>query len=83
MNDASALTARRSRIAWFVARLPLSGKIGLGLVIFWLVVALLGPLVAPHPIGAFITYDVFEGAGANHWLGSDYLGRDVLSRLLS
>lgn len=63
--------------------LPLSGKVGLALVIFWLLIALVGPMLAPYPIGAFVAYDVFDGQSAVHWLGSDYLGRDVLSRLLS
>ncbi|OHD00351.1 MAG: DNA-directed RNA polymerase subunit alpha [Sphingomonadales bacterium RIFCSPLOWO2_12_FULL_63_15] len=63
--------------------LPLSGKVGLALVVFWLFVALFGPMLAPYPIGAFVAYDVFDGQSAAHWLGSDYLGRDVLSRLLS
>lgn len=63
--------------------LPLSGKVGLALVLFWLLVALFGPMLAPYPVGAFVAYDVFDGQSAKHWLGSDYLGRDVLSRLLS
>lgn len=63
--------------------LPLSGKIGLALVVIWLAVALFGPMIAPYPVGAFVAYDVFDGQSAAHWLGSDYLGRDVLSRLLS
>lgn len=63
--------------------LPLSGKIGLSLVLFWLLIALFGPMIAPYPVGAFVAYDVFDGQSAAHWLGSDYLGRDVLSRLLS
>ncbi|OAN59398.1 ABC transporter permease [Sphingobium sp. TCM1] len=63
--------------------LPLSGKIGLALVLFWLLAALFGPMLAPYPVGAFVAYDVFDGSSAAHWLGSDYLGRDVLSRLLS
>jgi peptide/nickel transport system permease protein len=83
MNDAGAIPVRRWRIRRFVRSLPLAGKIGLALVIFWLLVAILGPLLAPYPIGAFVTYDVFEDSSTRHWLGSDYLGRDVLSRLLS
>ena len=63
--------------------LPLSGKLGLALVIFWLAVALFGPMLAPYPVGAFVAYDVFDGQSAKYWLGSDYLGRDVLSRLMS
>jgi peptide/nickel transport system permease protein len=83
MSEAAIKSGRIARTRRWAGRLPLSGKIGLGLVVFWLLVALLGPLLAPYPIGAFVTYDVFESFSARHWLGSDYLGRDVLSRLLS
>jgi len=67
----------------WVARLPLAGKVGLGLVIFWIATAIGGPWLAPYDPGAFAHQDVFAGFGAVHWLGSDYLGRDVLSRVLS
>lgn len=70
------------RFLTFAKALPLSGKIGLGLVLFWLAGALVGPLVAPYPVGAFVDYEVFSGFSQRFWLGSDYLGRDVLSRLL-
>lgn len=71
-----------SRFTSFFRDLPLPGRIGLGLVLFWLAVALVGPALAPHPVGAFVDYDVFSGSSARFPLGSDYLGRDVLSRLL-
>lgn len=64
-------------------RLPLSGKIGLALVLFWIVVAVIGPWIAPYPPGSFVNEEVFAGASSAYWLGSDFLGRDVLSRLLS
>ncbi len=70
------------RILAAVRGLPLSGLIGLALVIFWLLIASLGPLLAPHSIGAFVDRTVFSGPSSELWLGSDYLGRDVLSRLL-
>jgi peptide/nickel transport system permease protein len=76
---ASAFQRAKAR----VKTLALSGKVGLALVIFWLAVALFGPMLAPYPAGAFVAFDVFDGQSAAHWLGSDYLGRDVLSRLLS
>jgi peptide/nickel transport system permease protein len=69
-------------IRW-ARRLPLSGKVGLALVLFWSVIALIGPLLAPYPASAFIDQDVFSGSSGKLLLGSDYLGRDVLSRLLS
>lgn len=71
-----------SRFLAFARSLPLSGRVGLGLVMFWLAAALVGPIVAPHPVGAFVDFDVFSGPSSRFLLGSDYLGRDVLSRLL-
>lgn len=63
--------------------LPLSGLIGLSLVGFWLLIALLGPLLAPHEVGAIVSPDVFGPLSRDYPLGSDYLGRDMLSRILS
>lgn len=66
----------------FARRLPLSGKIGLMLVIFWVAIAIFGPFLAPHPPGSFVNEEVFAGSSMEFWFGSDFLGRDVLSRLL-
>lgn len=82
MSDTAA-APRTLRARRWAGSLPFSGKIGLALVIFWLLAAIIGPILAPYPVGAFVAYDVFDGFSAAHWLGSDYLGRDVLSRLLS
>lgn len=71
-----------SRAGVFWRGLPLSGRVGLALMAFWLAVALLGPALAPYPVGAFVDQDVFSGMSGRFWLGSDYLGRDVCSRLL-
>ncbi len=70
------------RILAAVRALPGSGRLGLGLVVFWLLTALLGPVLAPYSVGAFVDRTVFSGASGEFWLGTDYLGRDVLSRLL-
>ncbi|HEV7444776.1 MAG TPA: ABC transporter permease [Steroidobacteraceae bacterium] len=56
--------------------------IGLSVVTFWLLIALLGPLIAPHGVGAIVADDAFAPMTAQFPLGSDYLGRDVLSRIL-
>lgn len=71
-----------SRFATWTRALPLFGKIGLVLVVFWLLVAVAGPMLAPHSVGAFVDQEVFSNSSGNFWLGSDYLGRDVLSRVL-
>lgn len=65
-----------------IRRLSLSGKIGLFTLVFWILIALFGPLFAPYPVGAFVDMDVFSRMSARSPLGSDYLGRDVLSRML-
>jgi peptide/nickel transport system permease protein len=58
-----------------------SGAIGFGIVVFVVLVAILGPYFAPHdpraPIGPPLT-----GSTGHAPLGTDFLGRDVLSRLL-
>lgn len=66
-----------------VRALSPAGRFGLAVVLFWIIVALIGPWLAPYPEGAFVSEDVFAGAGRDFWLGSDYLGRDVFSRLLT
>jgi peptide/nickel transport system permease protein len=46
------------------------------------VVAVAAPLVAPHDPGTQNLSAVLRGPGAEYWLGTDRLGRDVFSRLL-
>ncbi|MBW4050044.1 MAG: ABC transporter permease [Proteobacteria bacterium] len=62
--------------------LPASGRIGLALVLFWALLALLGPWVIPHPPGAVVSTTVFAPMSLRFPLGTDYLGRDMLSRIL-
>ncbi len=64
-------------------KMSLSEKIGTILVVFWLIVAIFGPMLAPYEVGAFVAEEVFDTASFTHILGTDYLGRDVLSRVLS
>ncbi|AFA46858.1 nickel/cobalt ABC transporter permease [Acetobacterium woodii] len=47
-----------------------------------IVLAILAPLVAPYDPTAQNIVDKFQGPSLAHWLGTDQLGRDVLSRIL-
>ncbi|WP_172327487.1 ABC transporter permease [Mangrovicoccus sp. HB161399] len=58
------------------------GRIGLAMILFWAVVAIFAPMIAPYPIGEIADWDYFGPMSGQFWLGSDYLGRDVLSRIL-
>jgi peptide/nickel transport system permease protein len=56
--------------------------IGLVLVAFHLFLALFAPLIAPYSISAILT-DGLTPPSADYWLGTDQIGRDYLSRLMS
>ncbi|MGO1768470.1 MAG: ABC transporter permease [Microbacterium sp.] len=59
-----------------------AGRFACGFLAFVLVLAVAGPALAPYdPIAG--TDDILAHPTAAHWLGTDYLGRDVLSRILS
>ncbi|GIG29801.1 ABC transporter permease [Cellulomonas marina] len=47
-----------------------------------LVVALLGPTLAPYPVNAVDVPAALQPPSGAHWFGTDDLGRDVLSRTL-
>lgn len=60
----------------------LVGALGLAVVAFWAVVAVCAPLLVPHPIGEIVDLDYFGPMSRAFPLGTDYLGRDMLSRIL-
>jgi peptide/nickel transport system permease protein len=55
---------------------------GAAIVLAWLLVALLAPWISPYPPDAVDVTQRLLLPSAAHWLGTDILGRDVLSRLL-
>ena len=64
-----------------VGRIPLGAWIGLIFTSLFLFVAIFAPLVSPFPMDAIVG-DVWEPMSAEHWLGTDNLGRDLLSRMI-
>ncbi|WP_277963470.1 ABC transporter permease [Pseudomonas sp. RIT-To-2] len=80
MNNVIGKSARFKPFPW--VRTPLLGLVGAGLCAFWLLVALFGGWLAPHGVGDVISSNVFDDIGRAFPLGTDYLGRDMLSRVL-
>jgi ABC-type dipeptide/oligopeptide/nickel transport system permease subunit len=62
------------------------GMIGAFLVLFWVIVAIFAPLIAQFDpnssILPFAKPGVVAASGGTFWLGTDHMGRDILSRLV-
>ncbi len=78
MSSASfAASPRRRRLA-----MPWPGLLGLAILLAWLLVAVFGPMLLGRDGADMGNGDVFAPMGAQHWLGTDYLGRDMLARVI-
>jgi peptide/nickel transport system permease protein len=62
-------------------RIPIGAWLGLILTGLFLICAVFAPWIAPHGNGEIIG-DVWEPMSSAHWLGTDNLGRDLLSRMI-
>lgn len=64
-------------------RLPLPSKVAVGFLAVVLLTALLAPLLAPDdPLDQQPLVAATGRPSAEHWMGQDSLGRDILSRLM-
>ncbi|WP_314154102.1 ABC transporter permease [Rouxiella badensis] len=59
-----------------------AGRIGLVITLFWLCMALLGGWLAPYSVEDIAGGGINEGFSRAFLLGTDYLGRDMLTRVL-
>lgn len=82
---AAAAAAKIEKPPSLISRLPSSGvaMVGLGIVSFWVVLAVLAPVLPLDPpnksdLASFAN----PGPSAAHWLGVDTKGRDILSRIV-
>ncbi|MFE1597721.1 ABC transporter permease [Methylobacterium sp. ID0610] len=71
--------ARGMRLGY---RINLMGALTFLVILAWALVAIFAPLIAPHPVGEIVDFDYFGPVSAQYPLGTDYLGRDVLSRII-
>ena len=80
--SASSVSSGPARRGMRVLGLNASGTIGLVILLAWLLVSLTAPWWVPSDAQDIGTLSVFAPAQAGHWLGADYLGRDMLARVL-
>jgi peptide/nickel transport system permease protein len=56
--------------------------VSFGFLAVLVLIAVLGPAIMPHNPGRLSLLDRLQGPSGDHWLGTDSLGRDNLSRLI-
>ena len=61
--------------------MPLSAMIGLFFVCLYFAMAIFAAWLAPYGM-AEVVGDVWEPSSAAHWLGTDNIGRDLLTRMI-
>ena len=68
-----------------VGRLGLAGTCCLAVILLFVAFAILAPMISPYPaqgVGAPNIAAKFHPPSSEFWLGTDHLGRDVLSRVI-
>jgi peptide/nickel transport system permease protein len=75
--DRPATRRWRARLAHF----GVTGWLGLAAIAFWAAAAIVGPAMLSQA-GDIGGGEVFAPMSTAHWLGTDYLGRDMLARVI-
>ena len=76
-----AAWGRRYRI-WMALRANPLAMFGLAIIVFFVILSLVAPMVAPYDPAAQDLSNRLGRPSAAHWFGADELGRDILSRVL-
>jgi peptide/nickel transport system permease protein len=80
----TAEVATSSRNWWRFRRNP-TAAVGLAIVLIVVLAALFAPWISPHPdhVGAVVNFRArHQPPSAQYWLGTDNVGRDILTRVL-
>ncbi|WP_418040762.1 nickel transporter permease [Paenibacillus xylanilyticus] len=80
-----AVSARASgpwREAWRTFRRNRLALAGLIIIVFFILLAFLAPYISPYDYKEQVLTERLQAPSAEHWFGTDDLGRDVFSRVL-
>ncbi len=78
----ASLRAFRESIFWRQFRRNHLAMVGGGVVVLLGLTAILAPVLAPYDPSAYDVKQILLSPSPAHWLGTDQIGRDVLSRML-
>lgn len=88
--DPNAVVVPRKPAAWrlraraFARRLlrAPTALLGLLMIVFWVMIAIIGPQIAPYGINEIDPGQKWQDPSDEHWMGTDGLGRDIFSRVI-
>lgn len=66
----------------FILRRNLAGAVAAVLIVVLMIVAIIGPYIAPHDPLSTNLREVLQPPSATFWFGTDHLGRDIFSRVI-
>ncbi|GAB4235544.1 MAG: ABC transporter permease [Kiloniellaceae bacterium] len=83
-SPASRRQARLGRLylGWLAFRGNHLAMLGLGVVLGLVILAIFAPVIAPYDPNAQVLADRLQFFSAQHWFGTDDLGRDIFSRIV-
>lgn len=70
------------RDAWKAFRKNKSAMLGLGIIVFFVLIALLAPFIAPYGFKEQELVNRLKAPTSAHWFGTDDLGRDLFTRVI-
>ena len=81
MRPATGLAATLQHTRYILAENPVTA-FAFGLLILIVIAAVFGPVLVPHDPLASETASALKPPSAQHWFGTDQLGRDIFSRVI-
>lgn len=81
-SSATSPATSRPSVRSLAKALGPTTTLGIAMVLFIVLITLLAPLLSPYDPIETDSANALRGASAEHWLGTDAYGRDVLSRVL-
>ena len=85
MTDSTKKKRRSQRpieVTWRRLKKIKLATLGLIVILIMIFLAIIAPEIMPYKIDALDLKNKLQGPSSTHWLGTDELGRDILSRLL-
>jgi peptide/nickel transport system permease protein len=70
------------REAWKSFKKNKFALVGAGIVVFFIIIAILAPVIAPYGVNEQVLSNRNSPPSADHWFGTDDFGRDILSRVM-